>query len=58
MTTEERLAKLERQVADLTAIAVLQGQEIDRLRQELADEITHNAIESLPGAGRYVLVPR
>jgi len=52
--TETRLRTLERVVADLGKMAVYQGQEIERLRQELSDEITRNAIESLPGAGRYV----
>jgi hypothetical protein len=42
-------------VQQLTELASLQGQEIERLRQELSDEITTNAIRSLPGAARYLM---
>lgn len=57
-TDQERIATLERMVRDLVEVVGLQGEEIERLRGELSWEITERAVESLPGAGRYVLVSR
>lgn len=61
----DRVARLEQQVVSLLEIAEMRGARIDALEAQLARvdndlsrEITHNAIESLPGAGSYMLVPR
>jgi len=50
MTDQERITRLEQMVTDLVEVVGLQGQTIDRLRTELSDEITTNAIRSLPPA--------
>ena len=47
MDTEERLRRLERLVAQMGEIVFDQGWEIERLRMELSEEITNNAIASL-----------
>jgi hypothetical protein len=52
MTTDDRIAALERQVAELTQIVIMRGQEIERLRQELDAEVAQRAIESLRAGAR------
>lgn len=44
MSIEERVRTLEGMVQSLAELAELQAREIERLRMELSDEITANAI--------------
>jgi uncharacterized coiled-coil protein SlyX len=52
LIADERVAAVERRLAELTEVVIMRGREIDRLREELDAELTQRAVEYLKDSAR------